>query len=171
MLKMIGAVLIICGTTSWGLCSVIQMKNRVRALNALVWSFDMMKDEICTNLTPMPELLSRMASYTPKPACEFFKKAAAKTSDLGAVSFREIWASAVDETPSLYLRGDEKEILYELGGRLGRYDFESCGRAIQAAKNRLEKKAEQAERDRRMNSRLHAFLGVAAGMFAVVVLL
>ena len=171
MLKILGAVLIICGTTSWGICSVMQMKNRVKALDSLVWSFDLMKDELCTNLTPMPELLRRMADSAAKPASLFFEKAAEKTSELGAKSFREIWISALNETPSLYLRRDEKEILYELGGCLGRYDFESCGRAIQSAKNRLEKKAEQAERDRRMNSRLHAFLGVAAGMFAVVVLL
>lgn len=171
MLKMIGAFLIVAGTTAWGACSVLRMRGRVKALNSLIWSLELMREEICTNLTPMPELLELMAKSAPKPASELFRRASGSLCELGRKSFREIWQAAVEETPSLLLEPEEREILTELGGGLGKYDFESQGRVIRSAVRKLEAKAEKAEKERAANSRLHAFLGVAAGMFAVVVLI
>ncbi len=171
MLKMAGAVLIIAGTTVWGACSVMKMRGRVRSLNSLVWALKLMGEEICANLTPMPEVLALVGSAAPKPAAELFARARDKLGNLGSASFRELWRQVVDETPSLLLENDELEILVQLGGELGKYDFESQRRIIRSAVKRLELKAENAERERAANSRLHAFLGIAAGMFAVVVLI
>lgn len=171
MLKIAGAVLIIAGTTAWGLCSVMKMRGRVRSLNSVVWALKLMGEEICVNLTPMPEVLALVGDAAPKPAAELFTNARNKLEGLGGASFRELWRQAVDETSALLLEADEREVLVQLGSELGKYDFESQGRIIRSAVKRLELKAEKAERERAANSRLHAFLGIAAGMFAVVVLI
>ena len=54
---------------------------------------------------------------------------------------------------------------------LGRYDIGEQRSAIAYAERRMDEFLHKAEADREKNSKVHAFLGVAAGVFAVVILL
>jgi stage III sporulation protein AB len=62
-------------------------------------------------------------------------------------------------------------VLTELGVRLGRYDVGEQAAAIGHAQRRLEEHIRRAEAERDSNAKVHAFLGVAAGLFAIIILL
>ncbi len=171
MIKLVGALLIVSGTAAWGIGSIMRMKTRSKALAAIMSSLEIMAEEIGANLTPMPALVEMLSNIAPKPADLFYRNIKAELPKLGSESLGSIWQAGLDNSGELMLERGEKEILSELGWELGKYDGESQRRMIQSAIRRLKLIADMAESERRANSRLHGFLGVAAGMFAVVVLI
>ena len=171
MIKVMGALLIICGTATWGMSSIARMKNRVVTLNALIASLDIMRDEICINLTPLPKVMEIMGKTAPRPVNQFYKKVSLKTEDISQHGFYEIWIQALNESGKMILGEEEREVLMRLGAGLGKYDCDSQGRVIMTAKRSLERIERKAEKEKSANSKLHAFFGVAAGMMAVVVLI
>lgn len=171
MIRLIGAVLITAGAAAWGLIGVFRLRNRVKNLNTIVSALGVMKSEICDRLTPMPDILKQMENEATYPASLLFKNAAEKIPMLGSRPFSSIWGQAVKNTPELLLTPQEELVLTELGMSLGRYDTGEQRNAIQYAERRMVEFARKAETERERNSKVHAFLGVAAGLFAVVILL
>ena len=167
MIKIIGALMIVCGTAAWGLGSVIKMRNRVSAVKSLAESMDIMRDEICVNLAPVTDVLKIMADTAGKPASEFYGDVYSNLDKIPNIGFFGVWMQALDES---VFENEERDVLIRLGAGLGKYDFESQGRIINTAKKSLKRIEEKAEAERAVNSKIHAFLGVAAGMMAVVVL-
>jgi len=170
MIKMMGAILIIAGTAAWGVGSIARLRGRARSLNAVVSSLYVMENEICGRLLPMPELLELLSDEAADPASELFRNAQKKMSELGGRQFSEIWREAIRCTPQLFLTAQEELCLSELGFSLGRYDVGEQKAALGYTIRRMSEFAARAEQERDSNSKLHAFLGVAAGIFAVVVL-
>ena len=130
-----------------------------------------MKSEICDRLTPMPELLEQMAAEASYPATIFFENAGDKMSTLGNQPFSAVWRQALKETPELMLTSAEELVLSELGLSMGRYNIEEQRTAFMYAQRRLEALTKKAVSERDANSKVQAFLGVAAGIFAVIILL
>ncbi len=171
MIRLIGAVLITAGAAAWGFIGVFRLRARVRSLNALTSALGVMKSEICDRLTPMPQLLKLLGNEATYPVSLLFKNAAEKITSLGSKPFSSIWNQTVLETPELLLTPQEELVLKELGMSLGRYDTGEQKSALQYAERRMAEYARKAETEREKNSKVHAFLGVAAGLFAVVILL
>jgi stage III sporulation protein AB len=171
MIRLIGAVLITAGTAAWGIMGVLRLRNRVKSLSALLSVLASMKSEICDRLTPMPQLLAQLAGEATYPASLLFKNASEKITNLGSKPFSSIWRQAVLNTPELLLEPPEELVLTELGMSLGRYDVGEQRSALSYAQRRMDEFLRKAESDRDKNSKVHAFLGVAAGIFAVVILL
>ncbi len=171
MMRIIGAILITAGTAAWGLLGVFQLRGRVKSLHALSSALGVMKSEICDRLTPMPELLRNLAEDATYPASQLFKNASEKMTSIGSKPFSAIWSQAVKSTPELLLKPSEELVLTELGVRLGRYDIAEQAVAIQYAQHRMEEHIRKAEIERDNNSKVRAFLGVAAGLFAIIILL
>ena len=172
MMGAIGAVLLISGTAAYGLCGVLRLRARSRNLAALTCALTVMQSEICDRLTPMPELLSQLSEEAEQPVNLLFKNAQIRMNEnLGGMSFAAIWKRAVAETPELLLTEREQSVLYELGLSLGRYNAAEQKSALEYARRRMEDFARKADIERDTNSKLHAVLGVAAGVFAAVILI
>jgi stage III sporulation protein AB len=168
---MLGALLIMTATAAWGVMGVMRLRARTRSLQSLSSALGVMKSEICDRLTPMPELLGHMAAEATYPASQLFRSAAEKIPSLGSRSFSSIWSQAVKSTPELLLTPSEALVLTELGQSLGRYDIAEQRSALQYAQRRMEEYARAAELERDKNSKVKAFLGVAAGFFAIILLI
>lgn len=171
MIQLLGAVLLLSGAVGFGLKGVARLRGRARTLAAMVSSLELLQSEICDRLTPMPELLELLEQEATYPASAFYGGVRRRMKDLGEESFPEIWRKAVSETPSLTLDAQDKLILSELGVSLGKYDAAEQAGAIGSARRRLETLAAQAAAERDRDSKLHAALGVAAGIFAIVLLI
>jgi stage III sporulation protein AB len=112
-----------------------------------------------------------MAAEATYPASLLFNNASERIPSLGSHPFSSIWRQAVQNTPELLLKPPEELVLTELGMSLGRYDIGEQRGAIAYASRRMDEFLRKAEADRDKNSKVHAFLGVAAGIFVVVILL
>lgn len=171
MIKIIGAVLITASAAAVGLGSVYRLRQRVRSLGALASAIDTIKSEVCDRLTPMPELFELMAAEAAYPANLLFRNASGKLSELGEKTFPVLWLEAIRATPELLLTDGEEQVLKDLGVTMGRYQAEEQKSGFLYAQRRLEVFLQAAEAVRDTNSRMQAALGVAAGLFAVIVLI
>lgn len=171
MIKLIGAVLIAGGGAVWGMNGVMRLRNRVRSLSAVVSSLDIIRSEICDRMTPMPELLELMSKQSAYPANLMFKNASDHLCELGKCSFAAIWRYSILNTPEMLFTPQEALVMSELGLSLGRYDAAEQRGALVYTQKRMEQYLKKAEAERERDSKLQAFLGIAAGIFAVIMLL
>ena len=171
MVSVIGAILIIGATAAVGLSSVWRMRTRIRVLSGLMAALETMKSEICDRLTPMPELLEQLARESDPPVDRFFHRAVREMAAIGIQSFYFIWKAAVEGSPELELTSNERQTLTDLGRTLGRYDTEEQRDALLYTLRRLERHLRCAEEERVKHGRVHAVLGIAVGVFVVVILL
>jgi stage III sporulation protein AB len=169
--RAIGAVLLVAGTTSWGVLGAMKLRNKCRSLAAILWSLGALESEICDRLTPMPELITRLARECEPPARAFYANVAKRLDMLGNIEFSALWRRALGETPELLLNEGEAAVINGLSLVLGRYDAEEQRGAIAYARRRFEDFQRRAETARDTDSRLRAFLGVAAGLFAALILI
>jgi stage III sporulation protein AB len=171
MLKLLGAILIVAGTAAFGVGTVARLRSRVRCLTAISSSLEIMKNEICDRLTPVPELINIMVHEAPKPAVPLFRRLKEKLPEVGRRPFYEIWRQALEECKELPLSEAEIFTLTELGLSIGRYDAGEQRTAFEYAQRRMEEFAKKARNECETNSKANAFLGVASGIFAVIILL
>jgi stage III sporulation protein AB len=171
MIRIIGALLMLAGTTAWGLDGVMKLRGRCRSLHALTSALGVMRSEICDRLTPISELAQALEQEARYPVNLFFRNLSEGLGELGRERFSSIWQNAVTSTPQLQLEAREALTLCELGVSIGRYNVDEQRDALMYVQRRMEEYAAAAERSRRSDSKLRAFLGVAAGVFAVVILL
>ena len=171
MLSIVGAILIIGATAMLGLSSVWRMSARVRVLTGLIAALETMKSEICDRMTPLPELIEQLTREADPPLDRFFCRVAQEMTAIGQRSFYFIWKTAVEGSEELALTKEERQTLIDLGRSLGRYDTEEQRDAFAYALRRLESHLRRAEEARREQGRIHAVLGIAVGVFVVMVLL
>ena len=154
-----------------GYSGVRKLRGRVRSLEALIASLDIMESEICSRLTPMREVLEILSTKVGYPARNLYENVLAGMEQLGRCSFYSIWKQAISDTQELLLRQEEQEVLSELGLCLGKYDVREQAETIIRIRRRLEIFLRKAETERDRDSKMHAFFGVGAGVFAVIILL
>ena len=101
----------------------------------------------------------------------FFHRVAQEMATLGIQSFYFLWKTAVEQSRELELTEGERQTLIDLGRSLGRYDTEEQRSAFSYTQRRLEDYLRKAEEERSRQGRVHAVLGIAVGVFVVIILL
>jgi len=171
MLRLIGALLVIGATGTFGLSSMRRMSRRVRTLRTLITALETMKSEICDRMIPLPELIDFLAAETASPVDQFFLRLREEMGNLGTERFSYIWSEAVVQTSELALLEHEAQTLSDLGKSLGRYDIEDQRHVLSYTQRRLEGYLDKAEEARRTQGKVHAVLGLSVGLFVVLILL
>jgi len=119
MLRVLGFLLFVTGTTLLGLSAVVSLRERVTCLRALLSALELMARELSFRLTAVPDLFSRLAKSAEPPVNKFFICCTGGLAKLGERSVDEIWRSALLES-KLPLMEDELETLRGVGQVLGR---------------------------------------------------
>lgn len=169
MLRIIGAGAIIVCCTLLGINATGRSKQRVRALSGLISSIEIMKSEICSGLTPIPELIGRLAGQSSPPAAELYEKCAEMLDKRRP--FREAWRRAIAECADMCLLDEEEQVLLELGNSLGRYEAEEQRPAMEHAQKRLELFLSIEEKEQSEKKRISAALGAGAGVMLALLLI
>ncbi|MDR1299652.1 MAG: stage III sporulation protein AB [Oscillospiraceae bacterium] len=169
MVRIVGAVLMMAGTTAWGLDGVMKLRGRCKSLRAITSALGVMRSEICDRLTPVSELAEALGAQAQYPVNIFFQNLTAGMRELGNARFSEIWQNAVTGTVQLQLTAREAITLSELGLSIGRYDVDEQRDSLLYVQRQMEEYAALAESTRSANSKLRAFLGVAVGIFAIII--
>lgn len=171
MLKLLGSFLLMIGATALGFGAASQLKTRVAVLRSLTEALGQMERELSFRLTPMPELMARLARSAPAPADLLFARCRDEMDSLGDRSFGQLWREAMDQEPDLMLEPQARQIMDGLGEVLGRYDGDGQRDALRTASVELEDCLRRAESDRDRLGRVYAALGMGAGALLVILLL
>ena len=170
MTRLLGAVLVVAGCVSLGLCAVAWLDGRVRDLGELAAGLDALQRELGWRLSPLPQALEGAARAARGPAADFFALCARRARSPEGQAFQETWREALNAS-SLRLRGEDKALLERLGGVLGRYDGDSQRLALEDAAAGLRTLQGAAADERSRLGRVYGVLGAAAGLLAVILLL
>ena len=171
MLKLIGAAIVILSCLAMGIESSLSVRNGIKSLSSLVSSMELMKDEICERLTPMPELLELLVQRAERPAASFYANCLRALTSEKAESFAESWRIALVQTRELQLTPDEALCFGELGKTLGRYDADNQREAITRTQGRMAEYLRRAESERAQKGKVCAALGLSAGLMLVIILM
>ena len=170
MLKLLGALLLAGGTAAIGFSAAAGLGRHIRTLRALLEALELMEREISFQLTPMDQLLERLAGRTRSPAGDFFACCRDGLDRLGERSLAGIWRDALAAIP-MGLTPQERDTMDGLGDLLGRYDADGQSEALEQARLQLLQDLRRAEEEREKRGRMYRVLGLTAGAFLVIVLL
>ena len=171
MLRLAGVVLLMLGAAGLGLGAAGQLRRRVESLRTLTGALEQAERELSFRLTPMPELMERLAQQAGEPARFLFAHCRDHLWELGEKSFGELWREALEGESDLLLGDRERDVLSGLGDVLGSYDAAGQREALQAAGAELERCLRRAEEDRDRLGRVYTALGLGSGAMLVLILL
>lgn len=171
MITIMGAVILISASSMLGIKKAAELRTRASALAAVVSGLELLRGEMCTLRAPMPQVTERLSGTAPGEMKHFFRRLNQSLSGLGEHSFYELWSSAVRESPELMLSKEEADCLTHLGMSLGRYVLSEQEAVINQCIARFSDFYELAREESKVQGKLYAGLGVAAGLMVSVVLL
>lgn len=170
MIKLFGAILLAGGAAFLGFSAAAQLERRVKALRAILGALESLERELSFRLTPMPELLEALARRSQPPVNAFFARCLKGLDTLGENTLSDLWNEALEAEP-MDLGAEDRQVLRELGGILGRYDGEGQREALSLARAQLGQCLTTAAEERTRLGRVYGALGLTAGALLVILLL
>ncbi|NLL39734.1 MAG: hypothetical protein GX254_09155 [Clostridiales bacterium] len=169
MLRIVGALMVISCCSIIGMGYAGGLRARKKNLAGFIAALTVMRSEICDLLTPMPELLERMAGQTEPPIKQFFINCLSFMKM--QMPFSKAWEKAVRETAGLELYTEEIFCLCRLGMLLGRYEVEEQRVAITRTIVRLEEFHRRAGEDMAGRGKVCAAMGISAGLMIAIIMI
>ncbi len=169
-MKLAASVMIVFACTAVGIIKARGLTELDSTYSSLLSALELLKNEICTNMTPLCGALELAGRSSDKPVKNFLGSVGAGLPSLGSSTFSDIWSAAVKhELPMLPESCSSS--LVSLGNSLGRYDadlqrlaIERCSAQIAAAQCSLRENA-------CANKRMYVGAGASTGLIVVILML
>ena len=170
MLKILGALMLLCGCTGIGLLQVKHMDKRIRTLQSIVCALEVMEQELSFRIPLLQEMLTAAVQVTKGSTKMFFTSCKNELNKGFNKPFCEIWSQMAHEQLSALRERDFDPIL-ALGGVLGRYDSEGQLQAIARTRKALEQEYLNAATERSNKGKVYRVVSTTAGVFLLILLL
>ena len=172
MLKLVGACLIMASAAGIGVSFSTDLKRRCQELRILKQLAYMLRGEIKFTKTPLPEAFSHISVRLPEPFGNFLSNVAEVLGTADGRTFGELWREKIKESlAGSHLSRMDKEQLGTLGEVLGYLDLEMQLASIDLYLEQLELSIQEAESSMCSKQKLYQSLGVAGGIFLVILLI
>lgn len=172
MIRIAGAILVGVSGAVMGIYMGRGLRLRVRVLGLVIFALQTIESEIAFARTPLPDIIKKLARCGETPVSRLFREMSTHFETHNHASFAEVWCGCIRRNKDeLALTHDETEILYDLGGSLGRYDLDTEERTLKLATRRLERCLEAARERQVKEGRLCSTLGLSAGIISAIILL
>ncbi len=126
-----------------------------------------MSRELSFSLCPLEDLLLRVEEESEGVVRQFYSACRLHFEKSGRESWAQSWQAAMEET-ELPLQETERRALQEVGTLLGRYDAESQRQGLETMLLRWASLVQTAQEEERRLVRVYTTVGVAAGLFCVI---
>ena len=171
MLKGVGALLILASAAGIGASFSSDLKGRCMELRLLKQMIYMLRGEIKYTKTPLPEAFASIAVRIKEPFGSFLEQTAEQMGSMEGQSFGELWQKQIKQWLSdTHLKKGDKEQLGGLGEVLGYLDLEMQLSSIDLYLEQLELSIREAQDAAQTKQKLDQSLGVAGGIFLVILL-
>lgn len=168
VLKLCGGLLIVLAAGWTGVMPAVRLRRRLRILEELEGSMHLMRAELTSNLTPLPELCKKLALASAGPVSGLYDTLCDGLRSQPLATPLHLMRTAL---PALALEPREAAILLELANALGCYDLESQQRMVDAAQVRLYQAAEYCRKRLAGESRGWGVMGLCTGLALAIVLI
>ena len=145
-------------------------KAEINCLAELCTGFALIRAELGTRLTPMPELLSLLTERCQGPAGGFFRTVDSALPLLAEKDFSALWNAAAEEHLGC-LGQRELETVKKAGAVLGKYELSEQISVVSSCLEELRGAEEKGRADYPQCRRLLFGVNAAAGGFIIILLL
>ena len=168
LLHLTGAVLTLTAGTLLGVRAAAGLRQRVRTLTAWEAALHVMETELSFRLSALPDLLERGAGAVREPVAGVLRRCRNALYRGEERPFALLWQAELAALP--HLDAEERQVLEELGGILGRCAAAEQVQALQGARARLETCRQRARGELERQGRVRCVLGASLGLLLVLIL-
>lgn len=170
--KIIGALLIICSTSTIGIYFSKLDKYRIEDLEELKKMFTILKNQISFSFMPLPEAFQQISLRIKEEIAEILKE----TSDLlerkEGESASQIWNSVWEKNKEkTYFSKEDMDMIFSFGKVLGYLDKQQQMNNIEIAVSYIEHTQHYLEKKAEKNSKIYRSMGILSGLLIAVVLI
>ncbi|WP_058485258.1 stage III sporulation protein SpoIIIAB [Defluviitalea phaphyphila] len=171
MIKLIGALLIIGGSTFIGFLIDKLERYRMNDLKNLQRALIFLKGEIDYMITPLPVAMEQVGNRIGDNIGQIFIYAGKQMMKKTGYTVTEIWKESVNShIDNTYLSKEDKNILLSLGNALGYLDKEMQKNNIDLSILYLKEEIKRLDMHHQKNGRLYRSLGILGGLLIVILL-
>lgn len=169
MIHFLGKCLLLAGCAALGVGRARELRERVSCLEGFRNALEILERELAFASPPVAVLLDRMEEGSRGVVKEFLGRCRERFQQEEDARWGIVWRETLGEI-TLPLRPDDKLLLAEPADVLGKYDEESQRLTIRRLLVRLETQIREAREESRRMGRVFGAMGVAAGLFCVILL-
>jgi stage III sporulation protein AB len=170
MQKLLGALLVTAASMMSGWAARQGLRQQLSQLRQLRLALELMQGELELHMPAVSQLFETVGNQLGGSLGEFFLGTAVKMAAVTGRPPKTAMKLQLEEQ-NLSLSGEEKAMLLELGGTLGRYDLEGQARTLELYKHRLDGRIETETQVIRQRSKAWMTASVCTGLMLVVLML
>ena len=170
-MKVVGAVLLICACTLFGIGQARKLYFRQSCIAGVLDSLRFIDAELKNGSVPIPEIFSELSKYPNSKLKMYYVNLNEKMNSLGEESLSEIWGGCAMNDQSISLSARQRQELCKVGNYLGRYSEIEQSEAINACINHLQDDLKRSAEKARQGAKLYTGLGLTFGLMLAAVLI
>lgn len=167
MIHFLGAILVSSGCSYFGFLKAQELKRNVFLTEKFIQAISCMKREITQHQRFLPDIIETISTQDTSMVGKYFHHLKEQLEEPD--SFRIKWTNTMIAEPFL----PEKliQILEPLGSILGQYDSQRQGEALNHILEELSQYKEFATEESKRLGKVYSTIGVAFGLFIIILLL
>lgn len=172
MSKLLGAVFLLFGTAgfSWSIC--LEQKRKLCLLKDMREMYLLLQREIGYTALPLPEIFRIVGEKTAMPFGDGLLSVASRMRPEEGEDFQDIWDSEMSRClKEIPLTNPQKELLLKFPRCMGMNEKSGQANALEPYIEELNRFILQTEEEKKSKNKVIMSLGVAAGLFMVIILL
>ena len=172
MLKLLGALLIISASTTFGFYQASRYVQRTKQIRQLIHALKRLEADIQYGLTPLPDAFTKLSDTMTAPLSTIFNDMGNQLSQQQREqSLQEMWRDVLEQHwIHTSLKQAEKDILIQFGSLLGMSDALDQQRHFELVINRLELEEKTAKEDQTRYESMWKSLGTLLGILLVILM-
>lgn len=171
MVKLVGCVLVLLCSGALGTAGAWDLKRHCTELQLLKQAIYMLRGEIKYSRATLPEIFGILAERAAAPFSDFFGNLEQEMARQEGRSLKQIWEQEMKRSlADSSLKKEEKRKLGLLGDGLGYLDLEMQLSTIELYLEQLNEDMAKASGELEEKQKLYRSLGIAGGVFLVILL-
>lgn len=171
MLKLLGILCILSGSTGLGIRFAKELDLRLQELSELQKLMLVLKGEIRCMHRPLPEAFFHLSARASSPFCDFFRHTSEELQKRHGHTAEEIWKKNMgQDLKSLHISMREWSEFEKLGSMLGYLDVEMQVDTLDYYLEQLKLSAAGALETAKSRRRLYQYMGVLGGAALVILI-
>lgn len=172
MLELLGALLIICGSTAVGFFYSEKFKNRTQQLNEFLRCLYQLQNEIVYTHTNLPEGLKNLSKTSIFPIGRLFKEISELLENNKVDTVYDAFIKGFEiEKNEMFLEKEDIEVIMNFTKTLGESDIEGHKKIFSLVIENLKKQTQISENIMHKNVKMYRALGFSTGAALIILLL
>lgn len=170
-LKLIGATMILIGSTILGLEKSKKEENKIRTLQDINYMLVLLKGEMVYERAALPDIYMHLSQKLSKPYNRFFEGLCEEMDHRRGRTMEQIWRERVENsTKDWVMEEKDRQEFLQLGNFWGYIDISLQESALELYKEKLEYRIKEMQSTIKDRQRIYSMLGVLSGLFLGILL-